>query len=66
MESGFPLPVGDITEGQPFYDVLVNETGCQGKPDTLQCLREAPFEELVKAINDTPSSNSYQVSRPLH
>ncbi|GJE92632.1 carotenoid ester lipase precursor [Phanerochaete sordida] len=60
MGSGFPLPVGDIIKGQPFYDILVNETGCQGTPDTLQCLREVPFEAIVKAVNDTPSSNSYQ------
>ncbi|GJE92631.1 carotenoid ester lipase precursor [Phanerochaete sordida] len=60
MESGYPWPVGDITGGQPYYEVLVNETGCRGKADTLQCLREAPCDTLMKAVNDTPSSNSYQ------
>ncbi|KAN0141650.1 Alpha/Beta hydrolase fold [Lactarius tabidus] len=46
MESGSPLPVGDITHigGQKYYDDLVELTGCSGFSDTLACLRAAPYE----------------------
>ena len=64
MESGSPIPVGDITHGQGDYDLLVNQTGCTGASDTLQCLREAPYNSLMDAINQTPNSVfAYQVSR---
>jgi len=60
MESGSPIPVGDITHGQKNYDALVSETGCSGAVDTLQCLREVPFETLMDAVNQSPSINSAQ------
>ena len=65
MQSGSPIPTGDIENGQGDYDKLVAQTGCTGAKDTLQCLREAPFDALMKAVNDTPSSNSYRVHRSL-
>ena len=61
MESGSPIPVGDITLGQPYYDALVSETGCSGAADTLQCLRQVPFDTLMNAVNQSPSISSYQV-----
>lgn len=61
MQSGSPIPVGDITNGQPFYDALVSQTGCQGSSDTLQCLRQAPFATLKKAVDNSPSIFSPQV-----
>ncbi|KAG1727058.1 Alpha/Beta hydrolase protein [Suillus paluster] len=60
MQSGSPFPVGDITQGQGYYDFIVNQTGCAGSPDTLQCLREVPLDMLMNSINQTPSSFSYQ------
>jgi carboxylesterase type B len=60
MESGSPLPIGDITHGQKYYDDLVKLTGCSGSPDTLACLRAAPYEILKAAMDTTPSSVSYQ------
>ncbi|KAF4622620.1 hypothetical protein D9613_009025 [Agrocybe pediades] len=45
---------GDITEGQPLYDAIVQETGCSGSSDTLQCLRDLPFATLKAAINKSP------------
>ena len=35
MESGSPLPVGDITEGQRYYDFLVSQAGCERAGDIL-------------------------------
>jgi carboxylesterase type B len=61
MESGAPLPVGDLESGQIYYDAIVKDTGCTGSSDTLQCLREAPFQQLKAAIDNTPSLFSYQV-----
>jgi carboxylesterase type B len=61
MDSGAPLYVGDITHGQPSYDFIVAQTGCSGAHDTLECLREAPFESLMRATNSTPNMFSYQV-----
>ncbi|EKM55972.1 uncharacterized protein PHACADRAFT_256969 [Phanerochaete carnosa HHB-10118-sp] len=60
MESGSPIPVGDITHGQKYYDALVSETGCSGAADTLQCLREVPFDALMAAVNQSPSIDSLQ------
>ncbi|KAG9308831.1 Alpha/Beta hydrolase protein [Chiua virens] len=60
MHSGTTLPLGDITQGQPYYDALVAETGCSGATDTLQCLREAPYETLSDAVNQSPGFYSYQ------
>ncbi|KAH8989912.1 carotenoid ester lipase precursor [Lactarius hatsudake] len=60
MQSGSPTAVGDITNGQKYYDFLVARTNCSGSYDTLACLRAAPYEELKAAIDDTPSLFSYQ------
>ncbi|KAL1742048.1 Alpha/Beta hydrolase protein [Schizophyllum fasciatum] len=60
MNSGSPIPVGDITNGQMWYDQLVEATGCAGNKDTLQCLREVPYKDLKDAQNNTPFVFSYQ------
>ncbi|KAL1666163.1 Alpha/Beta hydrolase protein [Schizophyllum commune] len=60
MNSGSPIPVGDITNGQIWYDQLVAATGCTNSKDTLQCLREVPYEDLKAAQDDTPFVFSYQ------
>ncbi|KAI9457437.1 carotenoid ester lipase precursor, partial [Lactarius psammicola] len=60
MQSGSPLPVGDITNGQKYYDELVKRTDCSGSSDTLACLREAPYEKLKAAMDSSPSIFAYQ------
>lgn len=60
MNSGSPIPVGDITNGQMYYDQLVDATGCTGSSDTLQCLREVPYDDLKSAQDNTPFLFSYQ------
>ncbi|KAF9046245.1 carotenoid ester lipase precursor [Panaeolus papilionaceus] len=60
MQSGGPIPVGDITNGQVYYDFLVSQTGCSGAADTLACLRTIPYKALKAAINKTPGIFSYQ------
>ncbi len=66
MESGAPIPVGDITHGQKYYDSIVTNTGCSGAADTLACLRTVPYASLKAAINLTPSIFAYQVKSSLH
>lgn len=61
MESGSPIPVGDIANGQKYYDFIVDKTGCSGASDTLQCLRGVPYADLKAAVDETPSIFSYQV-----
>ncbi|EGN97919.1 hypothetical protein SERLA73DRAFT_109200 [Serpula lacrymans var. lacrymans S7.3] len=60
MESGSPIPVGDITHGQPYYDAIVNQTGCSTASDTLDCLRGVPYDTLMDAVNNSPFIFSYQ------
>lgn len=66
MESGSPIPTGDITHGQPFYDALVDQVGCSGSSDTLECLRQAPFDKLKAAMDASPDIFSFQVSCQYH
>ncbi|KJA17434.1 hypothetical protein HYPSUDRAFT_46373 [Hypholoma sublateritium FD-334 SS-4] len=60
LESGAPIPVGDIINGQKYYDALVKDTGCSGAADTLQCLRTVPYTALKAAINNSPGIFDYQ------
>ncbi|KAI0077854.1 carotenoid ester lipase precursor [Panus rudis PR-1116 ss-1] len=60
MNSGSPIPVGDITNGQPYYDALVSATSCGNSSDTLECLREVPFSELKAAVDNSPGIFSPQ------
>jgi hypothetical protein len=53
------LSTNDITTGQPTYDFIVNKTGCSNSSDTLDCLRAAPFEVLLDAMNETPGLFAY-------
>lgn len=61
MQSGSPLSVDDLSKGQPYYDALVQRTGCAGTADTLVCLRTVPYQVLKASINDSPGLFSYQV-----
>ncbi|KAF8195109.1 Alpha/Beta hydrolase protein [Pholiota molesta] len=60
MQSGAPIPVGNITGGQIYYDSLVNQTNCASSNDTLSCLRSVPSDKLQAAVNNTPNYFSYQ------
>ncbi|KAF9464209.1 carotenoid ester lipase precursor [Collybia nuda] len=60
MQSGSPIPVGDITNGQKYYDAIVSQTGCSGASDTLSCLRTVPYAKLKAAINQSPGIFAYQ------
>ncbi|KAF4574341.1 Carboxylic ester hydrolase [Pleurotus pulmonarius] len=60
MQSGSPIPVGDITHGQVYYDAIAAETGCSSASDTLACLRSVPYATLKTAVDHTPFIFDYQ------
>ncbi|KAF8305166.1 carotenoid ester lipase precursor [Clavulina sp. PMI_390] len=60
MQSGSPIPVGDITHGQKYYDQVVSLVGCSSASDTLACLRTVSYATIKAAINQTPDIFSYQ------
>jgi hypothetical protein len=61
MQSGAPIPVGDIIHGQQYYDLMVNNTDCYGSPDTLECLRNVPYGRFKYAMDISPNFLSRQV-----
>ncbi|KAF9016577.1 alpha/beta-hydrolase [Hymenopellis radicata] len=63
MQSGSPLPVGDIENGQKDYDDIVDKTGCSGSSDTLACLRTVSYDVLKAAVDDSPFIFAYQSLR---
>ncbi|KAJ7660449.1 carotenoid ester lipase precursor [Mycena rosella] len=60
MESGSAIPVGPIENGQKDYDIIVEQTGCSGAADTLECLRTVPYATLKAAQDASPFIFSYQ------
>lgn len=61
MQSGAPIPVGDIEHGQGYYDFMVDRTGCSNATNTLDCLRSVPYSTFKKAMDDSPNFFAYQV-----
>ncbi|TFY79845.1 hypothetical protein EWM64_g4166 [Hericium alpestre] len=66
MDAGSPIPVGDISHGQQYYDTLVQQTGCSNASDTLECLRQAPYDQLKAAMDQTPAITSYKILNSLN
>ncbi|PBK95732.1 carotenoid ester lipase precursor [Armillaria gallica] len=60
MQSGSPIPVGDLEGGQKYYDDIVIRTGCSGSDDTLACLRTVSYKTLKAAIDNSPFIFDYQ------
>ena len=61
MQSGSPSPFGDIEHGQGIYDTVVEKAGCKGARDTLECLRQVPYETYKKATDEAPGIISIRV-----
>ncbi|KAI0091741.1 carotenoid ester lipase precursor [Irpex rosettiformis] len=55
MHSGSPVPYGDISHGQKYYDELVVEAGCANASDSLQCLRGVSSSVIKTMMDATPS-----------
>lgn len=46
MSSGSAVPADAVDSAKPqaIYNQVVANAGCGGRPDSLQCLREVPYE----------------------
>jgi triacylglycerol lipase len=64
MESGGSISAsaGNFTTYQLSYDTLAASVNCSNAVDSLQCLREVPFETLNSVLNSTDGSSSYAFS----
>lgn len=65
MQSGGPIPVGDIEHGQRYYDTLVKDVACDKSTDTLECLRSVPYARFKRAMDLSPDFFAYQVKQIL-
>ncbi|KAJ7661360.1 carotenoid ester lipase precursor [Mycena polygramma] len=54
MQSGAPIPVGPLENGQKYYDDIVRKTGCSKFSDTLACLRTVDYLVLKQAQDESP------------
>jgi hypothetical protein len=61
MQSGGPIPIGDIEHGQPYYDIFVKNAACDKSHDTLECLRSIPYARFKYAMDSSPDFFAYQV-----
>ncbi|PAV18605.1 sterol esterase from carbohydrate esterase family CE10 [Pyrrhoderma noxium] len=60
MESGSLFHTKlDMLEAQPFYDSIVNSTGCSNASDTLACLRTVSTKDILDAVDQLPGIFSY-------
>ncbi|KAK0421639.1 Alpha/Beta hydrolase protein [Armillaria borealis] len=59
MESGAPWTTRNISYGQPSFDRIALETGCNMSDSVIDCLRDVPYDTLMAAINTLPSVFNY-------
>ena len=61
MNSGSLVPADppDSPKGQGVYDSVVAAAGCSSAADTLECLRELPYEQFLNAVNSPAGILSY-------
>lgn len=61
MNSGSIVPADpvDCPKGQAIYDSVVENAGCSGSEDTLNCLREVDYDTFLRATNSVPGLIGY-------
>ncbi|ORY76325.1 cholinesterase [Protomyces lactucae-debilis] len=61
MDSGSVIPADPIdgSKAQDIYNRVVNAAGCADASDTLQCLREVPYDAFLHAASSVPSIFDY-------
>ncbi|KAL1296824.1 hypothetical protein AAFC00_004450 [Neodothiora populina] len=61
MNSGSITPALDVDHPKPqaIYDLVVKNAGCSSASDTLACLRNLPYQDLLQATNSVPAIFSY-------
>jgi hypothetical protein len=63
QESGSPLRLPDVLDNQVYFDDLVSATNCTDAPDRFECLKQAPFSAIQRAVDESPGFLSYQSMR---
>jgi len=61
LQSGYPMPVGPLEQGQVYYDYTVEQVNCSSASNTLDCLRTVSYDALQAVFNQMPSAFTYQV-----
>lgn len=61
MNSGSTLPMERVDSAYPqsIYDDIVKRSGCAAAADTLDCLRDAPYDTVLKAIRAQGGAASF-------
>ncbi|ORY76324.1 lipase [Protomyces lactucae-debilis] len=61
MDSGSVVPADPVdgVKGQAIYSQVVNAAGCAGASNTLQCLREVPYDTFLHAASSVPGIFDY-------
>ncbi|KAJ9323564.1 hypothetical protein DTO027B5_4505 [Paecilomyces variotii] len=61
MDSGSIVPANpvDTPSAQLVYDTVVKNAGCSSANDTLECLRELDYTDMLNAANSVPGILSY-------
>lgn len=64
MQSGGSIAASasNYTTFQSDYDAITSKVGCSDVVDSLQCLREVPFESLNSVFNGTDGDSDYNFS----
>ncbi|KAF9055813.1 carotenoid ester lipase [Panaeolus papilionaceus] len=60
LQSGGPIPVGDTSHGQKYYNYLSEQSNCANAPDTFECMRQVPFAQYQALVDTTPDILSYE------
>ncbi|KAM5343128.1 hypothetical protein ACJ41O_014094 [Fusarium nematophilum] len=61
MNSGSVVPAEpvDSDKAQAVYDAVVEDAGCSGASDSLECLRGLSYDKFLDAANSVPGLLSY-------
>ncbi|KAJ7630276.1 alpha beta-hydrolase [Roridomyces roridus] len=54
LEAGSPGSEPSVLDGQDQYNFLVSANNCSHAHDTLECLRNVPFDAFMTTVNETP------------
>lgn len=62
MDSGSIVPAMNVSSAKPqaIYDQVVQVAGCANASDSLKCLRAAPYETFLNAVNSVPALWGYR------
>lgn len=63
--SGGPVMVETAERAQPFFDHMVERTGCTNVTDKIACLKDADFDDIIASVNDEGMRQSLSSSRIL-